>query len=83
MDWASIIVAFIMALGTFLGVVITNGKAHTITEYKIEELTKEVHEHNKVIARTYDLERRADLTDAEFKRVNHRIENLEKEGDKK
>ena len=47
--------------------------------YKIDELTKKVNEHNNLIKRTYDLEARADLADAELHRVNHRLENLEEE----
>ena len=82
-DWASIIVAFLMALGTFLGVVLTNRKTQALTEYKIQELPEEVHKHNNIIERTYQLEKRADLTDAELRRINHQLDNLEKEGDSK
>lgn len=49
-----------------------------LIEYKLDELTKKVEKHNQLIERTYELEKRADLADAEFKRVNHRLEDLEK-----
>lgn len=65
-----------------LGVVITNNKANrdfdakldkaqAITDYKIEELTREVRLHN-------DFAKRIPVIEEQMKVVNHRIEDIEK-----
>ena len=41
-----IIVALITGGVTLVGVLISNGKAHAVTDTKLEELTREVREHN-------------------------------------
>ena len=41
-----IIVALITGGITLLGVLISNGKAQAVTDTKLEELTREVREHN-------------------------------------
>ena len=75
------------AFGSLVGVVVSS----KLTTYRIEQLEKKVEKHNEVIERTYDLERRGDLLEArlsehetlyaeKLKVVNHRIEDLEKEG---
>src|SRR5574344_1115932 len=66
-----------------LGVVITNNKANrdfdakldkaqAITDYKIEELTREVRLHN-------DFAKRIPVIEEQMKVVNHRIEDIEKQ----
>lgn len=45
-----------------------------ITNLKIEQLTEAVNRHNSVIERTTKLETTAELTDAELKRLNKRLE---------
>ena len=46
--------------------------------YRLEQLEKEVQKHNTIIERTYDLERRQDVSEDQIKVANHRIEDLEK-----
>lgn len=59
-------------------------KSRALLEYKLEELSKKVEQHNDLISRTYELEKKADIATAEFRRVNHRLEKLESgEDDKK
>ena len=65
-----IIVALITGGITLLGVVISNGKAQAVTDTKIEELTREVREHNHFAQRVPVLEE-------QMKVVNHRIQDLE------
>ncbi len=47
----SIIVALITSAVTLIGVLISNSKAQAATEVKIEELTREVREHNNFARR--------------------------------
>ena len=65
-----IIVALITGGVTLLGVLISNGKAQAVTDTKIEELTREVREHNHFAQRVPVLEE-------QMKVVNHRIQDLE------
>lgn len=76
----SIIVAIITGALTLLGVLISNSRSDAIQNERIDQLREEVKKHNGLIERTYHLEEKTALHDAEFTRVNHRIENLEKRG---
>ncbi|MBD9220284.1 MAG: hypothetical protein EGQ35_08250 [Clostridiales bacterium] len=67
----NIIVALITGAITLFGVLIANGKAQAVTETKIEELTREVREHN-------DFAHRVPVIEEQMKVANHRIDDLEK-----
>ena len=66
----SIIVALITGSVTLAGVLISNQKSQAVTETKIEELTREVREHN-------NFARRVPVVEEQIKVINHRIEDLE------
>ena len=66
----SIIAALITGGITLLGVLIANGKSQAVTETKLDELTREVREHN-------NLARRMPVVEEQIKVINHRIEDLE------
>ena len=65
-----IIVSLITGGITLLGVLISNGKAQAVTDTKLEELTREVREHNHFAKRVPVLEE-------QMKVANHRIQDLE------
>lgn len=65
-----IIVALITGGVTLAGVLISNQKSQAVTETKIEELTREVREHN-------NFARRVPVVEEQIKVINHRIEDLE------
>ena len=65
-----IIVALITGGVTLAGVLLSNQKAQAVTETKIEELTREVREHN-------GFARRMPVVEEQIKVINHRIEDLE------
>lgn len=71
---SEIIVALIGGLVTLSGVLIANSKAQAVTDTRLDELTREVHEHNRFASRIPVLEE-------QMKVVNHRINNLERKGD--
>lgn len=54
-----------------------NGKTRALMEYKLEELTKRVDEHNNLIERTYHLEENVKLAQNDIVVANHRISDLE------
>ena len=66
----SIIVALITATVTLIGVLISNSKVQAVSETKIEELTREVREHN-------NFARRMPVVEEQIKVINHRISDLE------
>lgn len=66
----SIIVALIGGGVTLIGVLIANGKSQAVTDTKIEELTREVREHN-------NFARRVPLLEQKMDRVESRIKELE------
>lgn len=74
----AIIVAIITGVMTLVGVLISNSKKDAVVEERLEQLRSEVKKHNQLIERTYNLEDRANRVDDELKRVNHRLDNLEK-----
>lgn len=68
----AIIVAVVTGLFSFCGIVVSNRKTQAVTETKIEELTREVREHN-------NFARRMPVVEEQIKVINHRITDLENE----
>ena len=66
----SMITAIITGGITLLGVLIANGRSQAVVETKVEELTREVREHN-------NFARRMPVVEEQIKVINHRIEDLE------
>ena len=66
----SIIAAIITGGLTLFGVIIANNKSQAVTETKLDELTREVREHN-------NFARRMPVVEEQIKVINHRIEDLE------
>lgn len=68
----SIIVALITSAVTLAGVLISNGKTQAVTRERVDELTREVREHN-------EFARRMPVVEEQIKVANHRISDLEAE----
>lgn len=66
----SIITAIITGGITLLGVLIANSKNQAVMETKVDELTREVREHN-------NFARRMPVVEEQIRVINHRIEDLE------
>ena len=67
----SVIVALITGGLTLLGVMISNGRTQAILETKVEELAREVREHN-------NFARRMPVVEEQIKVINHRLADLER-----
>mgnify|MGYP003293980727 CR=1 FL=1 len=67
----AIITAIIGGAVTLIGVLIANSKSQAVTETKLEELTREVREHN-------NFARRMPVVEEQIKVINHRLEDLER-----
>lgn len=66
----AIICAIVTGGLTLLGVIIANSKTQAVTEAKLEELTREVREHN-------NFARRVPVVEEQIKVINHRLQDLE------
>lgn len=71
---SEIIVALIGGLVTLSGVLIANSRAQAVTDTRLDELTREVREHNQFV-------RRVPVLEEQIKVANHRIDDLERKGD--
>lgn len=67
-----VIAAVVTGIITLTGVLIANSKSQAVTDTKLDELTREVREHNTLISRVPVLEE-------QLKVANHRIAELERE----
>lgn len=67
---SNIITALISGAITLIGVLIANNKNQAVMETKVEELTREVREHN-------NFARRMPVVEEQIKVINHRIDDLE------
>lgn len=55
-----------------------NEKSRALIEYKLDELTKRVEEHNNLVTRMYEVEKKTEVQIEQIKVINHRLEDLEK-----
>lgn len=70
-----VIIALLPSGITLVGVILANGRHQAITDTKLDELTREVREHN-------NFARRMPVVEEKIKVINHRIDDLEKNKDK-
>ena len=68
----TIVCALITGGLTLMGVFIANNRTQAVTEAKLDELTREVREHNHFA-------QRMPVVEEQIKVINHRIADLEKE----
>lgn len=66
----AVIAAAITGVVTLAGVLIANSRAQAVTDTKIEELTREVREHN-------NFAHRMPVVEEQIKSMNHRLKALE------
>ena len=74
----AVIVALLALLGTlggsFAGILTSN----KLTNYRIEQLERQVAKHNNLIDRMYKVEEAQKVADEKIRVANHRIDDLEK-----
>lgn len=71
----TIVCALITGGLTLMGVLIANSKQQAITDTKLDELTREVREHNSFA-------QRVPVIEEQIKVINHRIADLEHENER-
>lgn len=67
-----IIAATLTGVVTLIGVLISNSRSQAVIDTKLEELTREVREHN-------NFARRMPVVEEKIKVINHRIADLEEQ----
>ena len=67
----NIIAAVITGAITLIGVLTANGKSQAVTDTKLDELPREVREHN-------NFAKRMPVVEEQIKVINHRINDLER-----
>ena len=70
--WESVLAALVTGVLTLVGVLVSNSRAQAVTETRLEELTREVREHN-------GFAQRMPVVEEQIKVINHRISDLENE----
>ena len=70
--WVGVTGSVIVGILTLIGVLTSNSRAQAVTDPKLEELTREVREHN-------GFARRMPVVEEQIRVINHRISDLEKE----
>lgn len=66
----TIITSLITGGLTLIGVLVSNSKTQAVMETRVDELTREVREHN-------EFARRMPVVEEQIKVINHRIDDLE------
>ena len=66
----AVLVAIISGVLTLAGVIVANGRAQAVTDAKMEELTREVREHNHFA-------RRMPVVEEQIKTIHRRLGELE------
>lgn len=70
--WISVAGSVVVGILTLIGVLLSNSRAQAVTETRLEELTREVREHN-------GFARRMPVVEEQIRVINHRISDLERE----
>ena len=69
--WIGFLGSVIVGALALLGVMLSNSRSQAVTETKLEELTREVREHN-------GFARRMPVVEEQIRVMNHRISDLER-----
>lgn len=74
-----IIIALISSAGGVIVGLVGVFKSNSLIAYKVDQLAEHVEKHNKLIDRTYNLERLADVRCEQINHINQKISCIEEE----
>ena len=69
----SIVVAIITGVMTLVGVILSNSKSRAVMEAKLDALTEKVEKYNRLVERTYALERDMELVKSDLKTIKGKV----------
>lgn len=78
-----IAITIITSVSTILATILTVWSGNKLTAYRIQQLEEKVNQHNNLITRMYDVEKRLDVDENRIKVSEHRIHDLEADSDDK
>ena len=73
----NIIISMITLAGTMITAYAGVKKFSSLTDYKLNELTKKVEKHNNLVERMYCTEKKIGILNEKISVANHRISDLE------
>lgn len=73
----NIIISMITLAGTMITAYAGVKKFSSLTDYKLNELTKKVEKHNNLVERMYCTEKKVGILNEKISVANHRISDLE------
>ena len=79
---AAILVAVIQSRAQHNAVLSEMDKRDALQAQRIEQLERKMDKHNQLIERTYEVEKKIELIQNDIKVAYHRIDDLEKKGEK-
>lgn len=69
----TIIVAALSLVGTLTGSFLAQRKTTALIAYRLEQLEKKVEKHNKVVERTYEVEKRMSIAEHDINELKEDI----------
>lgn len=69
----SIVVAIITGVVTLAGVILSNSKSRAVMEVKLDALSEKVEKHNRLVERTYALEKDMELVKSDLKAIKGKV----------
>ena len=69
----SVLAATITGVLTLIGVLYSNSKSKAVIELKIDTLSERVRQHNEVVSRTYELERKISVAENDIETLYRRV----------
>lgn len=69
----SIVVAIITGVMTLAGVILSSSKSRAVMEVKLDALTEKVEKYNRLVERTYALERDMELVKSDLKTIKGKV----------
>lgn len=73
----NIVISIITLAGTMITAYAGIKKFSSLTDYKLNELTKKVEKHNNLVERMYCTEKKVEILSEKISVANHRISDLE------
>ena len=70
----TVLAAAITGMLTLIGVLISNSRSRAVIEVKLDLLSERVREHNEVVTRTYELERKVSVAENDIETLYRRID---------
>lgn len=69
----SVLAAAVTGVLTLVGVLVSNSRSRAVMEVKLDTLSERVRQHNELISRTYELERKVSVAENDIETLYRRV----------